>query len=188
MVVKGLPLAYNRDLQEDKEPLFDAFDTVEGCLKLATLTVEGANFRFPTRIAGKSYKGFLDATTLMEFLIKGGVPQRTAHEVIGMLVSSCERRGLQRLSDLSDADLIEAHPKLDREGSYGSWEYKMPLMRLCQVALRHPFGSQEASRKVETRNYGKGCNPRASVLKSQDPNIHENLIKTKLVLWLVQEQ
>ena len=49
----------------------------------------------------------------MEFLIERGVPQRTAHEVIGRLVSSCERRGLKRLSDLSDVELIETHPKLD---------------------------------------------------------------------------
>ncbi|HKI18148.1 MAG TPA: argininosuccinate lyase, partial [Isosphaeraceae bacterium] len=55
---------------------------------------------------------FLDATTLMEFLILQGVPQRTAHEVIGRLVGLCEQRGLKRLADLSDADLTEAHPKL----------------------------------------------------------------------------
>ena len=112
VLVKGLPLAYNRDLQEDKEPLFDAFDTVEGCLKVAAVTVEGASFR-TQRIAESLEKGFLDATTLMEFLIERGVPQRTAHEVIGMLVNSCEQRGLKQLSDLSDADLIGAHPKLD---------------------------------------------------------------------------
>ena len=92
VLVKGLPLAYNRDLQEDKEPLFDAFDTVEACLKLATVTVEGASFR-DHRITGSLDEGFLDATTLMEFLIERGVPQRTAHEVIGRLVSSCEQRG-----------------------------------------------------------------------------------------------
>jgi argininosuccinate lyase len=111
VLVKGLPLAYNRDLQEDKEPLFDAFDTVEGCLKLAAVTVEGASFR-ANHIAESLGEGFLDATTLMEFLIERGVPQRTAHEVIGRLVSSCERRGLKQLSDLSDAELIAAHPKL----------------------------------------------------------------------------
>ena len=48
VLVKGLPLAYNRDLQEDKEPLFDAFDTVEGCLELAAVTVEGTSFRATT--------------------------------------------------------------------------------------------------------------------------------------------
>jgi argininosuccinate lyase len=114
VLVKGLPLAYNRDLQEDKERLFDAFDTVEGCLELATVTVEGASF-CTSGIAETLDEGFLDATTLMEFLIERGVPQRTAHEVIGKLVSLCERRGLKRLRDLSDAELIEMHPKLDSQ-------------------------------------------------------------------------
>jgi argininosuccinate lyase len=74
--------------------------------------VEGASFN-ADRIREKVDEGFLDATTLMEFLIERGVPQRSAHEVIGRLVSSCERRGLKRLSDLSDAELLETHPNLD---------------------------------------------------------------------------
>jgi len=111
VLVKGLPLAYNRDLQEDKEPLFDAFDTVEACLKLAAVVVDGATL-CTDRIAERLDEGFLDATTLMEFLIQHNVPQRTAHEVIGRLVGLCERRGLKRLADLSDADLAEAHPQL----------------------------------------------------------------------------
>ena len=111
VLVKGLPLAYNRDLQEDKEPLFDAFDTVEACLDLAAIVVDGASFR-ADRIADRIDEGFLDATTLMEFLIQQGVPQRTAHAVIGRLVGLCETRGLKRLADLSDTDLVEAHPAL----------------------------------------------------------------------------
>ena len=111
VLVKGLPLAYNRDLQEDKEPLFDAFDTVEACLDLAAIVVDGASF-LADRIADRIDEGFLDATTLMEFLIQQGVPQRTAHAVIGRLVGLCETRGLKRLADLSDTDLVEAHPAL----------------------------------------------------------------------------
>ena len=114
VLVKGLPLAYNRDLQEDKEPLFDAFDKVEQCLDLATVTVDGATFR-TEYINERLGDGFLDATTLMEFLIERGVPQRTAHEVIGRLVGLCERRGLRQLGDLSDAELLAAHPKLGPE-------------------------------------------------------------------------
>jgi argininosuccinate lyase len=114
VLIKGLPLAYNRDLQEDKEPLFDAFDTVESCLELASVVVEGARFR-ADRIAERLGEGFLDATTLMEYLIGRGVPQRTAHEVIGRLVGLCERRGLKRLADLSDAELAEADPRLGPE-------------------------------------------------------------------------
>ena len=114
VLIKGLPLAYNRDLQEDKEPIFDAFDTVEACLELAAVVVDGATLRVE-RIAERLDEGFLDATTLMEFLIQRSVPQRTAHEVIGRLVGLCERRGVKRLADLSDADLAEAHPQLGPE-------------------------------------------------------------------------
>ncbi|MGP0066962.1 MAG: argininosuccinate lyase [Isosphaeraceae bacterium] len=114
VLIKGLPLAYNRDLQEDKEPLFDAFDTVEACLELAAVVVDGATLRVD-RIAERLDEGFLDATTLMEYLIRRDVPQRTAHEVIGRLVGLCERRGLKRLSDLTDAELAEAHPLLGPE-------------------------------------------------------------------------
>jgi argininosuccinate lyase len=111
VLVKGLPLAYNRDLQEDKQPLFSAFDTVEACLELASVVIRGAVLcrdRITERLDG----GFLDATSLMEYLIQQGVPQRVAHEVVGRLVRTCERRGLRHLADLSDADLTEAHPKL----------------------------------------------------------------------------
>ena len=114
VLIKGLPLAYNRDLQEDKEPLFDAFDTVEACLAMAAVVVEGATLR-ADRIAERLDEGFLDATTVMEFLIHRDVPQRTAHEVIGRLVGLCERRGLKRLADLADAELAAAHPQLGPE-------------------------------------------------------------------------
>jgi argininosuccinate lyase len=111
VLVKGLPLAYNRDLQEDKEPLFDAFDTVDACLDLAVVVVEGATLR-ADRIAERLDEGFLDATTLMEHLIEQGVPQRTAHEVIGHLVGLCDRQGLKRLADLPDAEFNKAHAAL----------------------------------------------------------------------------
>lgn len=113
VVVKGLPLAYNRDLQEDKEPLFDAFDTVSACLDMASAVVEGAHLR-ADRIGARLEEGFLDATTLMEHLIDRGIPQRTGHEIVGRLVHLCEERGC-RLSDLSVADFAQAHPSLGPE-------------------------------------------------------------------------
>ena len=111
VLIKGLPLAYNRDLQEDKEPLFDAFDTVEACLELAAVAVNGMTFRVE-KIESQLDLGFLDATTVMEFLIGRGVPQRTAHEVIGKLVAECDRLGVKKLADLSDSQLVQAHPEL----------------------------------------------------------------------------
>lgn len=85
VLTKGLPLAYNRDLQEDKEPIFDSFDTLEAVLSLAAPLVAGATLNRQS-INDRIENGYLDATTLMEYLIKQGVPQRTAHETVGRLV------------------------------------------------------------------------------------------------------
>jgi argininosuccinate lyase len=98
VLVKGLPLAYNRDLQEDKAALFDAYDTVAASLELAADLVRETGFRREV-ISARLEDGFLDATTLMEFLVGQGVPLRSAHEAVGNLVRLCEqRRG--RLADL----------------------------------------------------------------------------------------
>jgi argininosuccinate lyase len=110
VLIKGLPLAYNRDLQEDKEPLFSAFDTVQSCLSLAAIVVDGASLRLD-RIAERVEEGFLDATTLMEYLIAKGIPQRTSHEIVGRLVGVCERKRC-KLAELSDADFTAAHPTI----------------------------------------------------------------------------
>jgi argininosuccinate lyase len=91
MLLKGLPLAYNRDLQEDKEALFDAFDTVDASLELAAALVRETRFR-PEVIAARLEDGYLDATTLMEFLVAQGVPLRSAHEAVGKLVRLCEEK------------------------------------------------------------------------------------------------
>ena len=92
VLIKGLPLAYNRDLQEDKPPLFDAFDTVYASLSLAAPLVEGAELN-RAAIAERLDRGYLDATTLMEYLIRRGIAQRTAHGLVGGLVArAMERR------------------------------------------------------------------------------------------------
>ena len=98
VLVKGLPLAYNRDLQEDKEALFDAFDTVAPRWSWRPPLIRETKFRREV-IAARLDDGFLDATTLMEFLIAQGVPMRSAHEAVGKLVRLCEERGC-RLADL----------------------------------------------------------------------------------------
>jgi argininosuccinate lyase len=98
VLVKGLPLAYNRDLQEDKPPLFDAFDTVSASLELAAAIVLETRFR-RDYIAARLEDGYLDATTLMEFMTLQGIPMRAAHEAVGKLVRLCEERRV-RLKDL----------------------------------------------------------------------------------------
>jgi argininosuccinate lyase len=111
-VLKGLPLAYNRDLQEDKERLFDSVDTVAACLELAAAVVDGAELNREA-IAARLDKGYLDATTLMEHLIMRGVPQRTAHEIIGRLVATAMKRGVP-LAELPLEEFQTAHASLDK--------------------------------------------------------------------------
>ena len=112
VLVKGLPLAYNRDLQEDKPAIFDAFDTVELCLELAAPLVAGAALNREA-IASRLDRGHLDATTLMEFLIRRGIPQRTGHHLVGELVRKATEKGA-RLADLPLADFQAADPSLDK--------------------------------------------------------------------------
>ena len=99
VLIKGLPMAYNRDLQDDKRAMFDSLDTTVACLEVAPQIIAGAELRRDV-IASRIDDGFLDATALMEYLIKRGVPMRTGHEVVGKLVAECEARKC-RLADLS---------------------------------------------------------------------------------------
>ena len=108
ILVKALPLAYNRDLQEDKAVLFDAFDTVAGCLAVAAPLVRQTKLRREA-IAARIEDGFLDATTLMEALVAHGVPMRSAHEAVGKLVKRCEQERC-RLADLPAEAFEEASP------------------------------------------------------------------------------
>ena len=85
VLTKGLPLAYNRDLQEDKEPIFDSYDTIDAILELAPTLIVSTTLNHEV-IANGLDRGYLDATVLMEYLIKKGVPQRTAHGIVGKLV------------------------------------------------------------------------------------------------------
>jgi argininosuccinate lyase len=111
VLVKGLPLAYNRDLQEDKESIFDSVDTVLACLEIAAPLVAGAELN-RARIMETLDRGYLDATTLMEELIRRGTPQRTAHETVGKLVRKAMDRGA-RLADLTADELKSVDPTLD---------------------------------------------------------------------------
>ncbi len=125
VLLKGLPTAYNRDLQEDKETIFDSIDTLEAVLGVAAPLVAGTSFD-RERIAATLDRGHLDATSLMEALIAEGVPQRTAHETVGHLVRLAMTRGVA-LADLSDEEFSRG---------YAGWN----------AALRGALG---ASRAVE---------------------------------------
>jgi argininosuccinate lyase len=124
--LKGLPLAYNRDLQEDKEPVFDSVDTLEVLLPAFTGMV--ATLGFDTeRMAALAPQGFTLATDVAEWLVRQGVPFRGAHEVAGAAVRRCEELGVE-LEQLDDTQLAEISADLTPavrevltvEGSVGS--------------------------------------------------------------------
>lgn len=108
--LKGLPFAYNRDLQEDKEPVFDAVEQL--LLVLPAVTGMVATLRFDTaRMAASAPEGFALATDIAEWLVRNGVAFRDAHEIAGTCVRVAEERGVE-LWDLSDADLAGISPDL----------------------------------------------------------------------------
>jgi argininosuccinate lyase len=106
-ILKGLPIGYNRDLQEDKRIVFRAYDMVSSCLTMAAAIVNSASYD-KERIEPTLERGFLDATSLAEYLVTKGVPFRTAHQIVGSLVARCEKEGKTALVQLSVEDFQRA--------------------------------------------------------------------------------
>ena len=86
--LKGLPLAYNKDMQEDKEAVFDAVDTVKMCLQVFTGMIETLT-AIPENMKAAAQKGFINATDLADWLVKNGLPFRSAYKIAGQLVARC---------------------------------------------------------------------------------------------------
>lgn len=116
-VMKGIPLAYNKDMQEDKEPVFDACDTVKMCLKVFTQMIAGMKALTGNMVAA-AQKGFINATDLADYLVRKGLPFRTAYKISGQIVADCIARNLvletypiedyQKHSPLIEADVYTA--------------------------------------------------------------------------------
>ena len=116
-VMKALPLAYNKDMQEDKEPVFDAIDTVEMCLPVFGAMLQTLTIR-PKNMAKAAAGGFINATDCADYLVKKGMPFREAYMIVGRLVNMCIRSGenletltlrdFRAISGLFDSDVYEA--------------------------------------------------------------------------------
>ncbi len=106
-ILKGLPIGYNRDLQEDKRIVFRAYDTVSSCLTMAAAIVNSANF-VKENIEPTLDRGFLDATSLAEYLVTKGIPFRTAHHIVGSLVAHCEKTGRHALKQVPVQEFNDA--------------------------------------------------------------------------------
>lgn len=112
-MLKGLPFAYNRDLQEDKEPLFDSIDTLRLVLPAVTGMVATTIFD-RARMLAAAPQGFSLATEVADFLVRAGVPFAVAHEAAGKCVAMCESKNIE-LHELSDSEFIAVHPKLSAD-------------------------------------------------------------------------
>lgn len=112
-VMKSLPLAYNKDMQEDKEALFDAIDTVKGCLMVFAPMVQTVRVR-TDKMAKAASGGFTNATEVADYLAKKGIPFRKAHEIVGKLVLDCIQKG-KSLDELSLAEYKEASDVIEND-------------------------------------------------------------------------
>jgi argininosuccinate lyase len=123
MIMKGQPLAYNKDNQEDKEPLFDTIDTVRGCLKVYADMMAQITLK-PKQMREAALRGFSTATDLADYVVRNGVPFRDAHEIVGKAVAygvkhhkDLSEMSLEELQGFSDAIKADVFDYLTLEGS-----------------------------------------------------------------------
>jgi argininosuccinate lyase len=113
-ICKGLPIGYNRDLQEEKRHVFAAYDTVSSCLTMAAAIVNSTDF-VKDKCEAACEGGFMDATSLAEYLVVKGVPFRTAHQIVGGLVAKCESEGKTKLEDLTLSEFQAASDVIEQD-------------------------------------------------------------------------
>ena len=132
VTMKGLPLAYDKDMQEDKELTFDAIDTVKGCLRLFTGMLDTMTF-MPQRMEESACRGFTNATDVADYLVNRGVPFRDAHGIVGRLVLRCLQKNIS-LDELSLDEYREECPAVDED------IYEAIRMETC-VNKRNTYGA-----------------------------------------------
>lgn len=130
MTYKGLPSTYNKDLQEDKEPLFDAVDTVSGCIQISTGVLSTLNINAEKMKSGLSME--MLATDLAEYLVRKGVPFRETHHISGRAVRMAEDRGIG-MDKLTLSDFKTLHPAFEQDVSH-VWDFEK------SIETRNSFG------------------------------------------------
>ncbi len=145
--MKGLPLAYNKDMQEDKELTFDAIDTVKGCLALFTGMISTMRFR-KDRMEASAKNGFTNATDAADYLVGKGVPFRDAHGIVGRLVLYCLEKDIA-LDDMTLEEYKAISPVFEED------IYEAISMKNC-VEKRNTIGAPgaEAMQRVLEENRG----------------------------------
>jgi argininosuccinate lyase len=157
-LMKGLPLAYNKDMQEDKEAVFDAFDTASDCVAILPELLQAMTPR-KDRMAAALKDGFVLATDLADYLVTRDVPFREAHHVIGSAVALCLERGI-RLEDLTLKELQELHQAFDEEALLCLDPHRS-LSRRDLPGAPHP--QRVLNAVAEARQQSKAFGERASV-------------------------
>ncbi|MBR5337362.1 MAG: argininosuccinate lyase [Lachnospiraceae bacterium] len=152
--MKGLPLAYNKDMQEDKELTFDAIDTVKSCIVLFTGMVDTMKFNKEV-MAESAMKGFTNATDAADYLVGKGVPFRDAHSIVGRLVLSCIEKE-KGILDLTISELKVISPEFDED------IYEAVSLKTC-VDRRLTTGAPGREAITKTISFykeyiSKGCN------------------------------
>jgi argininosuccinate lyase len=142
-IMKGLPLAYNRDMQEDKEPLFDAADTVSACLEILASLLPDVKFRQRDSARHRSADLML-ATELADYLVRKGMPFRKAHSIVGKIVLTCLRRNTS-LKDLGLKEYRRFSPLFDQE-VYRSLDPRVSLRRKQSAGSTSPVEVRKALR------------------------------------------
>ena len=162
MTLKGLPLAYNKDMQEDKEPLFDAVDTWDDCLVLLRDMLPAAEWQ-KKPLSDALDKGFLLATDLADVLVRNGVPFRDSHERIAVLVNRLvkERTTFRRLGAARVAEALD----VPQEDVADALNIKRALRKRDVIGAPHPTRVGREARAVERRVQAY----RARITKLQQP-------------------
>ena len=152
--LKAQPLAYNRDLQEDKEPVFDSVAQLE--LLLPAMAGLVGTLRFDVdRMAELAPLGYTLATDIAEWLVRRGVPFRVAHEAAGAAVRAAEARGVG-LEDLEDAELAGIHPELTARGARGAHRRRVGQLPRRPRRHRADSGRQATRRRARHRRPAAG--------------------------------
>ena len=144
-LMKGLPLAYNKDMQEDKEPLFDSADTIKACLKIFTAMIKSSKFKLLSSEELEA-SGFLTATDMADYLVLKGVPFRDAHEITGKTVAYCldqkitlgnlslvELRKISKRFENDVTEHIALKNSVDRKNIYGGTAKKQVMAQILRL-------------------------------------------------------
>ncbi|MDH7499794.1 MAG: argininosuccinate lyase [candidate division NC10 bacterium] len=158
VVMKGLPLSYHRDLQEDKEPLFDAVDSAKGCLQILSVLLPLLKVN-RERMRQAAEEGFLNATDLADYLVGKGMPFRSAHEVVGKIIAHCLKRGRTRIDQMSLKELRAFSPLFDGD------VYPFLSLEAC-ISRRASLGGTSKERVREALRRAKREMSRSSGKKS----------------------